>query len=435
MSPLRQSLLLLLVGGMFTEPVWSKDQCKPIGWATRSGRTGGAFNVTGGGSATPIVVTTFADLQKYVQDNQPRVLHVSGTLGSGWAGTTGDRLEIKASNKTIVGLKAGTILKAPIHISNNAQNIIVRNLVINGPGSNTDQAWDNINIEGGAKNVWIDHCEFWDGQDGNADVVKGADNVTFTWSIFGYKKGGPHNLSNLIASSDNEPVSVGKLNVTFMFNWWTGAAQRQPRCRYGNIHVVNNLFTKDGLQSDYGVSAGFDCEVRTENNHFLRINSPIYTSHKAGTSAHTVTGNLFEATSGNQTGYGTAFTPPYEYKSMMVPAAEVKALVQKLAGATLPSPTSCATSTGIEDRPFDSQEGPKVAVANRNLLLRDFEASQVDLLLMGADGRVFHRITAILQDGTFSLDLSKIPDLPSVALVSIRAAGNEPVLVRIPNLH
>ena len=38
------------------------DQCKPIGWATRSGRTSTEFNVTGGGNATPITVTTFADL-------------------------------------------------------------------------------------------------------------------------------------------------------------------------------------------------------------------------------------------------------------------------------------------------------------------------------------------------------------------------------------
>lgn len=430
MSPLRQSLLLLLVGGLVTEPVWSKDQCKPLGWATRAGRTGGAFNVTGGGSTTPIVVTTFADLQKYVQDNQPRVLHVSGTLGSGWAGTTGDRLEIKASNKTIVGLKAGTILKAPIHISNNAQNIIVRNLVINGPGSNTDQAWDNINIEGGAKNVWIDHCEFWDGQDGNADVVKGADNVTFTWSIFGYKKGGPHNLSNLIASSDNEPVSVGKLNVTFMFNWWTGAAQRQPRCRYGNIHVVNNLFTKDGLQSDYGVSAGFDCEVRTENNHFLGINSPIYTSHKAGTSAHTVTGNLFEATSGNQTGYGTAFTPPYEYKSMMVPAAEVKALVQKLAGATLASPTSCAASTGIH-RMFEGADARSLRQESHRLVLDGFTETSLVLSIADLSGRILQRRTLEGSSVSRSVDLGSLRLEPGLYTASIQAAGMAPVATRI----
>jgi pectate lyase len=321
----------------------SKDQCKPLGWATRTGRTGSAFNVTGGGDATPIVVKAFADLKTYAADGQARVLHVDGNLGAGWSGTSGDRLEIK-SNKTIVGLRAGTQLKAAIHI-NDASNVILRNIVIRGPGSNEDQAWDNINIEGDSKNVWVDHCEFWDGQDGNADVVKGADSVTFTWNIFGYSlPGHPHNLSNLIASSDDEPESEGKLNVTFMFNWWKGAMERQPRCRYGYIHVANNLFTSDSAvgASKLGVTNGYVCNVRTENNHFISQAQPIDLGKQAGTgSVQEAIGNLFESCTGNTKGSGTAFTPPYEYKSFMLPASEVKALVQKGAGATLASPSAC----------------------------------------------------------------------------------------------
>ena len=92
------------------------------------------------------MVTTFADLQRYASDGQARVIHIDGTVGAGWSGNSGDRLEIK-SNKTIVGLRAGTQLKAAIHI-NAASNVILRNIVIRGPGSNEDQAWDNINIEG-----------------------------------------------------------------------------------------------------------------------------------------------------------------------------------------------------------------------------------------------------------------------------------------------
>jgi pectate lyase len=326
------------------ETASSADPCKPIGWATWSGRSGGAASLTGGGSATPVVVTTFADLAKYASDGQPRVIHIDGTLGAGWSGTSGDRLEI-ASNKTIIGLRPGTVLKAPIHIKN-ASNVIVRNIVIHGPGSNQDQAWDNINIEGSSKNVWIDHCEFWDGQDGNADIVKGADNVTLTWNIFGYSLAGhDHNLSNLIASSDDEPVSEGKLDITYMFNWWQAAAERQPRCRYGQIHVVNNLYTADSAvgPSKLGVTNGYSCNVKTENNHFINQKEPIDLGKQAGTgSVQESVGNLFESCSGNETGSGTAFTPPYEYKSFMVPAPQVKVLVQKNAGATLAGPTACA---------------------------------------------------------------------------------------------
>ena len=54
-----------------------------------------------------------------------------------------------------------------------------------------------------------------------------------------------------------------------------------------------------------------------------------------------VRGNIFEGTSGNTKGYGTAFDPPYEYEHLLVPATEVKDLVLERAGATLQSPTDC----------------------------------------------------------------------------------------------
>ena len=348
MKILNQKWSVLPVLFLVMVPVLSMaavDQCKPIGWATRSGRTSTPFEVTGGGNATPITVTTFADLQKYAKDSSPRVIYIDGTLGSGWSGTTGDRLNITGSNKTIIGLRPGTLLKAPIHISK-ASNIIVRNIVIQGPGSNADQAWDNLTIENdGSKNIWIDHCEFWDGQDGNADVVKGADNVTFTWCIFGYKKKSTHNLSNLIGSSDNEPVSEGKLNVTYMFNWWKAANQRKPRCRYGNVHVVNNLLTGDasvtGGTDVLGVSAGHMCTVRTERNVFINEANPIYTGNANGTGVNETIDNIFTNCSGNTKGTGTSFTPPYDYTGFMLPASEVEAAVKANAGATLKSPTEC----------------------------------------------------------------------------------------------
>ena len=342
---LKFALFLAVTPLMADMALAAVDQCKPIGWATRSGRTSTPFEVTGGGNATPITVTTFADLQKYAKDSSPRVIYIDGTLGSGWSGTTGDRLNITGSNKTIIGLRPGTVLKAPIHISK-ASNIIVRNIVIQGPGSNADQAWDNLTIENdGSKNIWIDHCEFWDGQDGNADVVKGADNVTFTWCIFGYKKKSTHNLSNLIGSSDNEPVSEGKLNVTYMFNWWKAANQRKPRCRYGNVHVVNNLLTGDASITSgtdvLGVSAGHMCTVRTERNVFINEANPIYTGNANGTGVNEVIDNIFTNCSGNTKGTGTSFTPPYDYTGFMLPASEVEAAVKANAGATLKSPTEC----------------------------------------------------------------------------------------------
>lgn len=313
-------------------------QCEAMGWATRKGRSSTPFNVTGGGNAQPIIVKSFADLSKYAGDGSPRVIYIDGTLGGGWSGRSGDRLIVK-SNKTIIGMRPGTQLKAPIQIKD-ASNVIIKNIVIKGPGSSSDQAWDNIVIEGASKNIWVDHSEFWNGQDGNADVVKGADNVTFTWNIFGYTNNGGHNFSNLVASSDNEPQSVGKLNITLMFNHFRGVAQRQPRCRFGDIHVVNNLFTKDGMASDNGISAGKQCRVLVENNHFIGIKHPV---HKRSGGKSELRGmNIFENTSGDTAGNGgPAFEPPYEYKSLLVPASQVKGLLQGKVGATLSSPSAC----------------------------------------------------------------------------------------------
>lgn len=317
-----------------------RASCRAIGWATRMGRTGGAFDVTGGGDATPVSVDNFADLQQLASGSEPRVIHIDGPVGNGFRDGAGDRLDIGA-NKTIVGSRPGTLLNAAILISgDDSSNIILRNIVVNGPGSDDQQSWDNLNITTGARNIWVDHCEFWDGQDGNADVIRGADNVTFTFNVFGYRGNGLHNLSNLVASSDNEPESEGKLNITLMFNHFMGADQRTPRCRYGDIHVVNNLFTTEGLNSSMGTSPGVQCRLVTENNHFVGISEPI---HEREGGINELRGeNIFEGTSGNTAGYGgVAFEPPYEYADVLVPASEVRGLLAGRVGATLESPTQC----------------------------------------------------------------------------------------------
>ena len=256
-------------------------------------------------------------------------------------GHEGDRLEIK-SNKTIVGMRPGTQLKAPIHIKA-ASNVIVRNIVIRGPGSNDDQAWDNLNIEGSSKNVWMDHCEFWDGQDGNADVVKGADAVTFTWSIFGYGKTGHHNLSNLVASSDDEPESEGKLNITLMFNWWT----RPPNASLAAATATSTwstTFTRPTVMgaSKLGVTNGFSCNVLTENNHFIARTAPSTRATRPAAGRTKRVGNLFEGTA--------AATPRARHRlhaalRILVPVGarriRSRRWCRRSAGAKLASPTSC----------------------------------------------------------------------------------------------
>ena len=140
-------------------------------------------------------------------------------------------------------------------------------------------------------------------------------------------------------------MSEGKLNVTYMFNWWKAANQRKPRCRYGNVHVVNNLLTGDASITSgtdvLGVSAGHMCRVRTERNVFINEANPIYTGNANGTGVNETIDNIFTNCSGNTKGTGTSFTPPYDYTGFMLKASDVEAAVKANAGATLASPTEC----------------------------------------------------------------------------------------------
>jgi pectate lyase len=316
----------------------AQDDCQSIGWANYNGQTY-VGPPTGGGSAAVTQVTTFAQLKAAAEATGPRVIHVMNDMGNGYKGQTGDVINVKA-NKTIIGVKPNITVKCSWQIRE--QNIIIKNLVLRGPGnSNSQQNWDVVNISGSnAKRIWFDHCTIMEGEDGNFDVVKGADNVSVTWCKFTYVTAGGHNFSNLIGSSDNESISHGKLNVTFAYCWWDNVSSRTPRSRYGKIHVFNSYYTKSG-----GPRAGFMANQRIEACHFdgSKGIGTITTGGKVVTAA---IGCLGQADRTISEGGYTIFTPPYPYK--LYAASEVKALVTSPtcgAGPTMTSPTQCGCGT------------------------------------------------------------------------------------------
>jgi len=315
----------------------AQDECTSFGWANYEGQTEKGA-VTGGGSGTPVQVTTFAALKSAVESADAKVIHVMNDVGAGYKGTTGDVLNFK-SNKTILGVKPGLTIKCSFQIKN-ATNVIVRNVICRGPGnSNSEQNWDAVCIQG-SQRIWFDHCTVMEGEDGNFDVVKGSDNVTASWCKFTYVTGGEHNLSNLIGSSDDETISHNKLNVTYAYCWWDNVNSRCPRTRYGKIHVLNSYYNSVGD----GAFAGFMSNVRVEGCYFeSNVKNPtglISTGGQSGVFA-------IDCNKGStQTdGYNTAFTPPYKYKKYA--NSEVKALVTSAtsgAGPTIADPTKCGTT-------------------------------------------------------------------------------------------
>ena len=89
-----------------------------IGWASLSGGT------TGGGTATPQVVTTLAQFTTAVMGTTPAVIYVNGVLAAG-------RVRI-GSNKTIVGV-CGAEFRGHL-TSTPTTGVIIRNLKIVGYG-------------------------------------------------------------------------------------------------------------------------------------------------------------------------------------------------------------------------------------------------------------------------------------------------------------
>ena len=317
----------LLAVGVFHFSANSQDLCKPVGWATQNGGT------TGGGSASPVTVNNLTDLQTQAKSSGAKVIYVSGTLGSG----VSTRIAV-TSNKTIVGL-AGATINGGIDIKG-ASNVIVRNLKIKGPGSVDVNGVDCMYIDN-STNVWIDHCEFVDGQDGNFDIANGANYITITWCKFNYTSASSnHQFSNLIGNSDSKTSDSTKLKVTLQYNWWgSGCKERMPRVRFGQVHVVNNLF--DSPVASHCVRAGLKADLLVEGNVFRGVAKPI-DLYENNFKAVTERNNLFIGTSGNTSGSGTSFTPPYNLG--IAAAANIENPIRQCAGATLSSPTSCISS-------------------------------------------------------------------------------------------
>lgn len=347
---MKKSGFLPLVLGtlLFFIHSFANAQCTVVGWASQNG------SVTGGGSATATVVTNYTDLKAAITSSSVKVVHISGTITI----PSGGRISFQdQSAKTIAGLPGSKLVSTDLTKDNSGilyvkrcSNIIFRNLTLEGPGAYDTDGWDNFTLDA-STNIWIDHCEFQDGMDGNLDIKNASDYVSVTWCKFIYKKapiaggsGGSddHRFSNLFGSGDGATGDRGHLRVTMQNCWWAqGCKARMPRVRFGKVHIVNNLF--NSTVAAQCVMAGFEADLLVESNVFENVAKPIDKMDNTFT-AITARKNIFTNTTADTTGSGTAFTPPYSLT--ITPAANVKSQVMASAGATLSSP-SCDVTTPV----------------------------------------------------------------------------------------
>lgn len=318
------------------------DQCAVIGWATQNGST------TGGGTATAVTVSNYTDFKSKLEDNTTKVVYVSGTITI----PAGGRVNMKnISGKTIIGLSGSKMISTDMTASgsgilyvSSCTNLIFRNLYFEGPGAYDTDGYDNICFDN-CQNVWVDHCEFHDGMDGNLDIKNASNYISVTWCTFSYEKppkaGGPggaddHRYTSLFGASDGATQDDGKLCITMAFCWWgEGCRERMPRVRFGKIHLINNLFTSS--VSNHCIRAGYKANILAEGNYFDNQKLPIDEYNKDYTAI--LGRNNYGAAAITQ---GTIFTPPYTLT--VYAASDIVTPIKTYAGAKMPSPTTCPSS-------------------------------------------------------------------------------------------
>ncbi|HLT10384.1 MAG TPA: RICIN domain-containing protein [Micromonosporaceae bacterium] len=275
-----------------------------VGWATQNGGT------TGGGNAPATTVTSASALSSAVNNDNAKVIRVSGTI------SCSGMIRVR-SNTTILGNSGATISGCGFTI-NGSRNVIIRNL--------TFRNWDDdaINVEQSATNIWIDHNSFTNGYDGAVDIKRGSDFITVSWNrIFN------HDKSMLLGHSDsNASQDVGHLRVTYHHNWFDGSGTRHPRVRFGNpVHVYNNYY----FNNEYGVASTMNAGVLVEGNYFENVDDPTLVGYAGSGPGSLVQRNNVFVNSGSPQSSGGVAAIPYSYS--LDPASNVKSIVTAGAGA------------------------------------------------------------------------------------------------------
>lgn len=316
---------------------------------------------TGGGSATPVTVTTYADLKTNIKLATPQVILISGTINFS---ASDFQISEVVTNKTIIGLPGARIINNKqtqsgsgiLNLKAGSSNVIIRNLIFEGPGAYDVDGRDNLGVEG-CINLWVDHCEFQDGTDGNFDIKNNSDNITVSWCKFTYLKpavpGGPggsndHRFSNLIGSGDSNAPADGHFSVTFQNCYWAdGCKERMPRARNSELHILNCYYNTNVSSSRaLGFSGGtntLSCYV--ENSNFANIGT-VYQSY-GGTVNLTYDGCISPKSFSN-TG-STVTKPTYSYS--VIPVNDVESLLTDSscgAGATLQVDANGAVSSSCD---------------------------------------------------------------------------------------
>ncbi|MDE6581805.1 MAG: hypothetical protein K2K47_04685, partial [Duncaniella sp.] len=109
-----------------------------------------------------------------------------------------------------------------------------------GPGS-IDVGGAELGTLNGGNHIWVDHCRFTDGMDGNLDIVNNSDFVTVSDTHFRYtSRSYNHPLSNLNSGTERTDGSPQTNNISWIRCFWDeGCLGRMPYTVLGTHHLLN----------------------------------------------------------------------------------------------------------------------------------------------------------------------------------------------------
>ena len=300
-----------------------------------------AGGTTGGEGGKVVYANNFSELQAYLQSTKPYIILVDHDINTGikcWIDSSsdghlcdvqdgsqgvesvyGERIMI-ASNKTLIGITNQQTGKAPLFskitfVMQCAHNVIIRNcrftmvgVPILKSGENKVVAWregaqketgdpDCIGIQADANSakkdsgghIWIDHCEFFNGDATNKDRYDGLldckNNVQ--WVTVSYNYFHNHDKACLWGKGDSDCYDNCR-TISCHHNYYKDIeGSRLPLQRGGNVHYMNNyqdncqdgwdLRTKSVGYADACYFKGGKAPILPDGGGELNINSdPVY---------------------------------------------------------------------------------------------------------------------------------------------------------------
>jgi len=336
---------------------FSDKLSKPIGFAE---------GTTGGGTPThenTVIVTTAQELSAAINGARSVIL-VSGTI-------TTPRISATLKNKSIIGLPGARLINLDqtatgsgiLYLGEGSNNVIIQNLIFEGPGAYDTDGYDLLSNKGCYK-LWVDHCEFQDGCDGNFDNTGNSDDITVSWCKFTYLKppraggsGGSadHRFSNLVGGSDSDYPTDGHYSITWQNCWWAkGVVARMIRGRNTEVHMLNCYWNSPETDDAIGLTAG-------TNGSTVYVEGGVFDIPEKANVVDIGSGSIavsFVNCTGKIKNYGTVSSPDYEYRIM--PVEEVVTAVAHPvcgAGATLMVSASGEVFSGCPATPILSITG------------------------------------------------------------------------------